>query len=361
MQCGATLQTSGLAAPVRRAWLDQWQEAPLLADLPVVDAHHHLWDRPGDRYLGRDYLEDAQCGHRIVASVYVEGRWRYTPGGPEAFRPVGEVFFARDVAAGVATQMAGTQLCAAIVGHVDLCLGDRVRPVLEAMERAGGGRFRGIRHVSAWDADPEVSRPIASRPPGLLLDPHFRAGFSLLRTMGCSFDAFVFHPQIAELADLAARFPETSIVLDHCGGPVGIGRYAGRRDEAFQDWRKAVRGIAARENVRVKLSGLGMRMAGMTFHERQSPPRSAELAAAWSPFVETCIEAFGVERCMFASNFPPDKGTCSFGVLWNAFKRMCAGASAEERGSLFYRTAARTYRISTSGSNQTVQLLEPGA
>lgn len=344
----AELQTSGLAAPVRKAWLNQWREAPLLADVPVIDAHHHLWDRPGDRFLAEDYLEDTNSGHKIIASVYVEGRSMYDFNSPQAFWPVGEVAFARDIAASAASPVEATHMCAAIVGHVNLCLGEQVRPVIEAMGRAGGGYLRGIRHVSAWDADPAVSRPIATRPPGLLLDTNFRKGFSVLSETGLSFDAFVFHPQIAELADLAACFPDTSIVLDHCGGPVGIGRYAGRRDEAFQDWRCALRAIAENENVTVKLSGLGMRMPGFDFHVRQCPPNSTELAAAWSPFLETCIDAFGSKRCMFASNFPPDKGTCSFDVLWNAFKRVCAGASPDELSALFHATAAQTYRICTS-------------
>ena len=338
--------TSGLSAEVRPDWLARYSEEILLPDLPIVDAHHHLWDRPGDRYMLEDYAADVNSGHRIAASVYVDCRSMYRRDGPDALRTVGEVEFANGMAAiGASGHYGDTYFCAGIVGNIDLRLGAAVRSVLAAMEQAGGGRFRGIRQVAAWVADEGVSRPIPTRPPGLLSDADFRRGFAVLGEMGYSFDAFVFHPQLAEVADLADAAPDVSIVLDHCGGPVGIGSYASRRADAFDDWRRGVALVAKRPNVTVKLSGLGMRLAGFDFHERALPPSSEHLAAAWAPFIETCIEAFGVERCMFASNFSPDKGNSAYAVLWNAFKRLCQTESAGVQAALFHDNAARIYRI----------------
>jgi predicted TIM-barrel fold metal-dependent hydrolase len=217
--------------------------------------------------------------------------------------------------------------------------------VLEAEIAAGNGRFRGIRHSSPWDADPDVAGMYALRPKGLLLDPAFRRGFACLAPLKLSFDSWLFHPQIGELADLARAFPDTKIVLDHCGGPIGVGSYAGRREEIFKGWKASIQDIAKCPNVVVKLGGLAMRLLGYDFHERPMPPSSEELAAAWRPYIETCIEAFGPERAMFESNFPPDKGQCSYQVIFNAFKRIAAPYSESEKTALFSKTAADVYRL----------------
>jgi predicted TIM-barrel fold metal-dependent hydrolase len=217
--------------------------------------------------------------------------------------------------------------------------------VLEAEIAAGNGRFRGIRHSSAWDAEPEVAGMYATRPKGLLLDPTFRKGFACLAPLGLSFDAWLLHPQIGELADLARAFPDTRIVLDHCGGPVGVGRFAGRREETFAIWKAAIQDIARCRNVVVKLGGLAMCLLGFDFHLRPKPPSSEDAARAWRPYVETCIEAFGPDRCMFESNFPPDKGQCSYQVIFNAFKRIATQYSEGEKTALFSRTATDFYRL----------------
>ncbi|MGH6702477.1 MAG: amidohydrolase family protein, partial [Bradyrhizobium sp.] len=316
---------SGLYADPREDWLAQRREEIIDPQRPIVDPHHHLLDRGGQRYLIEEMTDDIASGHNIVATIYVDCRSMYRATGPAAFRPVGEVEFANGVAAMSASGGYGkAAICAGIVSHVNLLLGDDARPVLEAEIAAGNGRFRGIRHSSAWDADPEVAGMYATRPKGLLLDPAFRRGFACLAPLGLSFDAWLFHPQIGELIDLAGAFPNTRIVLDHCGGPAGIGRYAGRRDEIFQVWKASITEIAKCPNVTVKLGGLAMRLLGYDFHERPMPPSSAEVAAAWRPYIETCIEAFGPERGMFESNFPPDKGQCSYQVIFNAFKRIAA-------------------------------------
>jgi predicted TIM-barrel fold metal-dependent hydrolase len=342
----APASKSGLYADPRQDWLALRKEEVVDPARPIIDPHHHLWDRGGQRYLIEEMAADIASGHNIIASVYVEARSMYRAGGPEALRPLGEVEFANGAAAMSASGCYGpAAICAGIVGHANLLLGEAARPVLEAEIAAGNGRFRGIRHSSAWDADANVAHMYANRPKGLLLDATFRKGFACLAPLGLSFDAWLFHPQITELTDLARAFPDTKIVLDHCGGPVGIGSYANRRDEIFAGWKASIREIANCPNVVVKLGGLAMRLLGYDFHERPMPPSSEEAATAWRPYIESCIEAFGAERCMFESNFPPDKGQCSYQVIFNAFKRIAAQYSEAEKTALFSKTATDFYRL----------------
>jgi predicted TIM-barrel fold metal-dependent hydrolase len=342
----AAASSSGLYADPREDWLAQYSEEVIDPARPIVDPHHHLWDRGGQRYMIEQMAADIATGHNIVATVYVDCRSMYRAAGPEAFRPVGEVEFANGVAAMSASGGYGpAQINAGIVSHVNLLLGDGARPVLEAEIAAGNGRFRGIRHSSAWDAELEVAGMYAKRPKGLLLDTAFREGFACLAPLNLSFDAWLFHPQIGELVDLARAFPDTKIVLDHCGGPVGLGRFAGKREATFPSWKAAIQQIAGCANVSVKLGGLAMRLLGHDFHERPMPPSSEQAAAAWRPYIETCIEAFGPTRAMFESNFPPDKGQCSYQVIFNAFKRIAVQYSEAEKTALFAKTATEFYRL----------------
>jgi predicted TIM-barrel fold metal-dependent hydrolase len=346
MASNAPVSKSGLYADPREDWLAQHTEDIIDPQRPIVDPHHHLWDRGGQRYMIEEMAADIASGHNIIATVYVDCRSMYRANGPEAFRPVGEVEFATGVAAMSASGGYGpAAICAGIVSHVNLLLGDGARAVLEAEITAGQGRFRGIRHSSAWDADADIAAMYATRPKGLLLDPTFRKGFACLAPLGLSFDAWLFHPQIGELTDLARAFPDTRIVLDHCGGPVGLGRFANRREEIFEVWKASIREIGKCPNVVVKLGGLAMRLLGYDFHERPRPPSSDEAARAWRPYIETCIEAFGPQRCMFESNFPPDKGQCSYQVIFNAFKRIAAQYGEAEKTALFSQTATDVYRL----------------
>jgi predicted TIM-barrel fold metal-dependent hydrolase len=332
--------------PVREDWLGKRTETILEPDLPIVDPHHHLWDRPGWRYLLPELLIDLAGGHNITATVFAQCRAFHRASGPEAMRPVGETEFVNGVAAMSASGIYGpTRICAGIFSHANLTLGDRVEPVLEAHVRAGGDRFRGIRHSTAWDADPELNNPGNPAPPGLMSDAAFRAGFARLAKMDLTFDAWLYHPQIPELTSLARAVPAVRIVLNHAGGPLGIGPYAGRPSEVFADWRSSIRDLATCPNVVAKLGGLGMRVNGFGFEAHPEPPSSEELATAWKPYVETCIEAFGASRCMFESNFPVDKGSYSYAVGWNAFKRLAADASASEKADLFSGTATAFYRL----------------
>jgi predicted TIM-barrel fold metal-dependent hydrolase len=343
--------------PARQDWLDRRSEEILEPDLPIVDPHHHLWDRPGPigRYLLDELLADLNSGHRIVATVFAQCGSMYRADGPEALRPVGETEFVNGIAAMSASGRYGpTHVCAGIVGYADLTLGDRVQEVLEAHLRAGGGRFRGVRQT--WLRDPAAhayyGQPpgtMFDHPPGLLADLGFRAGFARLAPLGLSFDAALAHPHISELTALARAFPDTGIVLDHVGFPLGIGAYAGRREAVFADWSAGIRELATCPNVAVKLGGLGMTMIGFAFHEEPEPPSSERLATAWRPYMESCIEAFGADRCMFESNFPVDKASCSYAVFWNACKRLADGASATEKQALFSGSAARFYRLALPG------------
>jgi predicted TIM-barrel fold metal-dependent hydrolase len=242
-------------------------------------------------------------------------------------------------------QYGKTRICEAIIGWADLMLGARVREVLEAEIEAGSGRFRGVRYGTSYD-DSVVGQHVSRRiPPHRLLDPTFREGFAQLGPLGLSFDSWHFHPQLPDLVDLARAFPGPTIIVDHVGGVLGVGPYAGRSAEILPVWRKSIAELAQCPNVSVKLGGLGMTSFGFGFHERDAPPSSQELADTWRPYVETCIEAFGPSRCMFESNFPPDKQSCGYTELWNAFKRITSGASAAEKTALYSGTAAQVYRM----------------
>nr|WP_294513626.1 amidohydrolase family protein [uncultured Rhodopila sp.] len=331
------------------SWLEKRPpEEALEPDLPIIDPHHHFWHTlHRGRYFLPDLLADIRGGHRIVATVFVECQAMYRQHGTAEMAPVGEVEFVNGIAAMSASGHYGPcRVAEGIVGYADLRAGAGVREVLEAEIAAGGGRFRGVRQGAAWDGHETVGR-FASRPvpPNLLLDPAFREGFAQLATLGLSFEAWQYHPQLPDAIDLARAFPDTTIILDHVGGVLGVGPYAGRRQEILAAWRKHIAALAQCPNVNVKLGGLGMTSFGFDFPEREVPPSSADLAAAWRHYIEPCIEAFGVDRCMFESNFPPDKQSCGYTELWNAFKRITAGASAGEKAALYSGTAARVYRL----------------
>ena len=331
---------------VRPDWLARRSEATLDPALPVIDAHHHLWDHPGNRYLHAEVLADVGAGHNIVATAYMECGAHYRTSGPAELMSLGETEFVNRVAEASASGAHGPcRVAAGIVGNVDLRLGDAAGAALDAHIAIAPKRFRGIRQSSVYHPDPAARGSLANPPPGLLADAQFRRGFACLAPRGLTFDAWMYHTQLDELVDLANAFPDTTIVLNHVGGAIGIGPYAGHRDEVFKTWQAAIARLARCPNVVVKVGGMGMRVFGFDFAEKPEPPDSIALAAGWGPYALACIEAFGPDRCMFQSNFPVDKGTCSYVVLWNAFKRIAAGMSAAEKNALFLATAARVYRI----------------
>ena len=331
-------------------WLSLVQEDTIEPDLPICDPHHHLWDhryeRVEPRYLLDEVLADINSGHNVVSTVFVQCTAMHKADGPEAMRPVGETEFVNGIAAMSASGAYGpSRVAAGIVGTADLTLGDSAAPVLEAHLQAGGGRFRGIRHSAAWDpAGPLISnRPMP--PAHLFLDTNFRAGFAHLSRYDMTFEGWCYHHQITELTDLARAFPDTTIILDHFGGPLGVGPYVGKREEIMTQWQKDIAELATCANVVAKLGGINMEVNGFGWHERERPPTSQELMEATRPYYEHTIEQFGVSRCMFESNYPVDKVSCSYNVLWNSFKRLAADYSADEKAQLFHDTAARIYRL----------------
>jgi L-fuconolactonase len=323
-------------------------EAALEPDLPICDPHHHLRERPNDRYFLEEFIQDTATGHNIVATVCVENRAMYRNNGPEHMKPVGETEFFDSIATQAAAHpKTSTALAAGIVGYADLSLGEEAAEVLEAHVAASPKRFRGIRHSTTWD-ESDIIRSDAAR--GLLADRAFRRGFACVERYGLSFDAWLYHPQLPELVELARAFPAVAIVLDHIGGPLGVGPYKGKRDEVFQAWSRGIAELSTCPNVAIKLGGFGSTRSGYDWHERGVQPDSAELANTMEPYFDFCIEKFGVHRCMFESNFPVDKASYSYVAIWNAFKLISQNFSAAERKALFYDTAMRLYRLAPVSS-----------
>jgi predicted TIM-barrel fold metal-dependent hydrolase len=329
-------------------YIESVTEAALDPGLPICDPHHHLWDHPGSRYLLEELRADTGSGHNVQTTVFVECGSAWRTDGPEPYRPVGETAFVAAEAARSASSAAAGSVIGAIVGYADLRV-PAIEEVLAAHVDAGRGRFRGIRQVASRDESPDFHVSHTNPPAHLLADPAFRSGLVALGRAGHSFDAYLYHPQLPELTAAARAAPDTMIVLDHLGAPIGVGPYEGRRAEVLEVWRRGMAELAGCENVVLKLGGIGMPIFGLEWHRREVPPDSEELANAWGTEISWCIDRFGVERCMFESNFPVDKQSCSYLVLWNAFKRIVAGASPGEKAALFHDNAMRVYRIPSAG------------
>ena len=334
-------------------WHALTSEPTLEPDLPICDPHHHLWDRrservPYQRYLLDELNADIYSGHNVRSTVFIECRSMYRADGPAEMRPVGEVEFVQGSAAASASGLYGpARAAAAIIGHANLNLGDRVAPVLDALHAASPNRFRGIRHSVTWDPHPEVENTSAHKAQGQLASEQFRAGARVLARKGFTLEGWLYHPQLPELADFARAVPDLTIVLNHVGGLIRTGPYADRDQEVMADWRKGIASVAACPNVVVKLGGLGMTRCGYDWHTRTRPIGSEDLAKDMAAYLAYCIEQFTPARCMFESNFPVDKVSFSYNVMWNAFKRFSKSYSAAERAAMLHDTAVRVYRIET--------------
>ncbi len=331
-------------------WLALTQEPSIEPEIPLCDPHHHFWDRrlqsiPYQRYLLHELLADLDSGHNVRSTVFVEARSMYRASGPVELQPVGEVEFVQGLAAASASGVYGeARAAAAIVGHADLKLGDAVAPVLETLQAASPNRFKGIRHNVTWSPDPLIADRETK---GIMANDSFRAGARVLARMGLSLDVMLSFPQLKELADFARAAPEVPIILNHLGGISRTGIYAGKDDEIIPAWREGIAAVANCPNVTCKLGGMGMPRWGFGWHERTIPIGSEELAESMAPWKGYCIEQFGPERCMFESNFPPDKVSFSYNVMYNAFKRLSKDYSPTERANLFHDAAVRAYRIET--------------
>ena len=327
------------------AWLKQNVEDVLDPNLPIVDAHHHLWEESGSPYLLKEICEDVGDGHTVAGTVFVQAHYGYRKDGPAELAPVGETEKVVAIARHALASGCPTRVAQGIVAFADLTLGDGVEQVLEAHSAVAGSALKGVRHSVSRDEhfpDGIVIRPAPAR---LLSDQAYRAGLRQVAKRGLVYDAMLYHAQIPELTEMARVHADLPIVLDHLGCILGVGPYEGREPEAFSSWRAAMRELAACPNVSVKFGGLGMILCGARWHEHPQPPGSSELADAWRPCFETCMDLFGPARCMFESNFPVDKAMYSYRTLWNAFKRLSGDMSADERAALFAGTAQRIYGL----------------
>ncbi|MCF8486396.1 MAG: amidohydrolase family protein [Rhodobacteraceae bacterium] len=325
--------------PVREDWLALAQEEVLAPAQVIFDCHHHLWDRPEGRYQTEAFLQDVGSGHAVRASLYIQCRTGYLTKGPEALRPLGEIETI------LRWGQSAPLFPVGMVGCADLQLGERIAPVLEAMATAANGRLRGIRNATAWHPDPAVRSNSRPAPAGLLRSDAFAKGARVLAAHRLPLDIWAYQTQLDEVYDLARAVPELAVIIDHCGGPLGVGPH--RRDDAenFANWRAGLARLAALPNTKIKIGGFGLSVTGYDYATRALPPHSKVLAADWRAWVNTCLDLFGPKRAMFESNFPVDKGQFSYRTLWNAFKRLAAELTEQERADLFWRSAAQSYDL----------------
>lgn len=334
----------GTVFPPDTEWLAlQPAEEVIDPGLPIVDAHHHLWAFPGNRYLLDAFAADMDSGHRVIGTVFAECATMYREDGPEPLRPLGQTEFAARM--GMQRTLSGAHICAGIIGFVDLTLGAQVAPLLEAHLLAGQGRFKGVRHSAGWDADPRIGNSHTHPGPGLYRDARLHEGLAAVSRRGLVLDVWAYHPQLGDVLDLARRFPDLSIVVNHLGGPLGYGPYEGRTAQVFATWKTSIEALARQDNVSMKLGGMTIRLAAFDYLSLPAPLNSRALAVHWQPYMDTCIDAFGAARCMFESNFPVEKIGTGYRTLWNAFKRLAAGCSDNDRTALFAGTANRIYDL----------------
>lgn len=326
-------------------WLSLGVEDVIDPDLPIIDAHHHLWVEGGAPYLLQEITADVTDGHTIASTVFVQAHFGYRTDLPQHLAPVGETEKVAAIAAKAVRANLPTRIAEGIVAHADLTLGASVSEVIEAHDYAAKGALRGIRHSVSRDEHFPNGIVLRPAPPALLSDPRYRAGLAALMRHDLSYDAMLYHAQIDELTAVAKAMPSLQIVLDHLGCVLGVGYYADRPAERFRAWQRAMSDLSRCANVSVKFGGLGMIICGARWHEGERPPSSTELATAWRPYFDACMDLFGPERCMFESNFPVDKAMYSYRTLWNAFKRLTTGFGDGERHALFAGTASRVYRL----------------
>jgi L-fuconolactonase len=348
MSASSPVSVFGRTQTPNEAWLSLAEpEIPIEPDLAIIDPHLHFWDRPGNAYLTEHFARDlAVSGHCVEATVSIECGAMYRTQGPQHLKCIGETEFAVGMAAMAASgHYTSCRAASGIVGFADLTLGKLTQETLEAHIKAGNGRFRAVRQSAKWDPDPVVHGPSVATGPGLYGQTSFRSGLKALTSLGLSFEASVFHPQIPDVTALARANPNTGIVLIHSGSPIGHGPYAGKHEAVHANWLASMRALAQCPNVSVKLGGFLMHLGNFDFTVAERPPTSSELADLWRPYIESCIELFGVDRCMASSNFPVDKAGFGYGTVWNMYKRIAAQYSASEKNALFSGTARRIYRL----------------
>ena len=336
--------------PVRQEWLNQLIEDPILPNIPIIDPHHHLWDVGFGRYYIEELLEDINSsGHNIVSTVYIMSSSNtkiYSKDGLEEFKPLTEIEFA--TSEGKRADLIPNnrvKVNASIVGSVDLTYGNKLKPVLEKAVNISEGRLKGIRMLLASHTDPRISSGAVKSDLGLMLHPNFIDGAKCVQDANLSLDFWIYHTQLNEMEKIARALPDLTIILNHIGGPIHIGEYEGKQAATHREWRSAMMRLSRIPNINVKLGGLGMAVNGAKFHNSKFPPNSVQLSDVWKPWIYETIDMFGFDRCMFESNFPVDKGSCSYGALWNAFKIIAKDMSDDEINKLFSKNAAKIYKI----------------
>ena len=336
--------------PVRQEWLNQHIEDPILPNFPIIDPHHHLWDVGFGRYYIEELLEDINSsGHNIEATVYIMSSSNtkiYAKDGLEEFKPLTEIEFATSEGKR-ADHIPDNKVKvnASIVGSVDLTFGSKLEPVLEKAINISEGRLKGIRMLLASHSDPRISSGAVKSDLGLMLHPNFIDGAKCIQNADLSLDFWIYHTQLNEMEKIARALPDLTIILNHVGGPIHLGEYEGKQAVTHREWRSAMIRLSRIPNINVKLGGLGMAVNGAKFHNDKIPPNSVQLSDVWKPWIYETIDMFGFDRCMFESNFPVDKGSCSYGTLWNAFKILTTDMSDDEKNKLFSKNAARIYKI----------------
>lgn len=336
--------------PVRQEWLNQHIEDPILPNFPIIDPHHHLWDVGFGRYYIEELLEDINSsGHNIEATVYIMSSSNtkiYAKDGLKEFKPLTEIEFA--TSEGKRADLIPdnkVKVNASIVGSVDLTFGSKLEPVLEKAINISEGRLKGIRMLLASHTDPRISSGAVKSDLGLMLHPNFIDGAKCIQNADLSLDFWIYHTQLNEMEKIARALPDLTIILNHVGGPIHLGEYEGKQAVTHREWRSAMIRLSRIPNINVKLGGLGMAVNGAKFHNDKIPPNSVQLSDVWKPWIYETIDMFGFDRCMFESNFPVDKGSCSYGALWNAFKILATDMSDDEKNKLFSKNAARIYKI----------------
>ena len=336
--------------PVRQEWLNQHIEDPILPNIPIIDPHHHLWDVGFGRYYIEELLEDINSsGHNILSTVYIMSSSNtkiYSKDGLEEFKPLTEIEFA--TSEGKRADLIPNnrvKVNASIVGSVDLTYGNKLKPVLEKAVNISEGRLKGIRMLLASHTDPRISSGAVKSDLGLMLHPNFIDGAKCIQDANLSLDFWIYHTQLNEMEKIARALPDLIIILNHIGGPIHLGEYEGKQAATHREWRSAMMRLSRIPNINVKLGGLGMAVNGAKFHNSKFPPNSVQLSDVWKPWIYETIDMFGFDRCMFESNFPVDKGSCSYGALWNAFKILAKDMSDDEINKLFSKNAAKIYKI----------------
>ena len=330
-------------------WLNQVKEEIIDPQLPIIDPHHHLWN--GDDqlagsfpYLIEHLNEDIFSGHNIEGTIFMECAAGYYLKGEEKYKPVGETEFVINLINESKKLKKSTNIIG-IIGYADLMLGNEVKDVLDLHLLKGEGLFKGIRHAAGWDKNSEIHNSHSNPIENIYYNKSFRLGAEELIKLSLTFDAWHYHHQIKDLSNFAISYPELTIVHDHFGGPLGVGPYEGKKKEIFQKWKDDISLLSESKNVFAKLGGLAMPVNGWNFHKQDKPASSDQILDMHFEYYQHTINCFGVDRCMFESNFPVDKRSISYHVLWNAFKKMVQDYSAEDKNKLFFKNAKDVYRV----------------